>query len=79
MSARELAEVFFACTSADNAKRKAGEEALRQLSRTPIYLSDLLQCAQASTELQVLSQYVVCKGSWNSPLGSMLNSLALEM
>lgn len=51
--ASALAEVLSTCSSVDNARRKSGEEKLKQLSKSADYLPQLLQCAQSCSELQV--------------------------
>ena len=52
MAASALAEVLSVCGGIDNAKRKAGEERLKQISKSPEYLHTLLECAQACSDLQ---------------------------
>lgn len=52
MAASALAEVLSVCGGIDNLKRKAGEERLKQISKTPEYLHNLLECAQACSDLQ---------------------------
>lgn len=52
MAASALAEVLSVCGGIDNAKRKVGEEKLKQISRSPEYLQNLLNCAQACSDLQ---------------------------
>ena len=53
MAVPALAEVLSVCTSIDNARRKAGEEQLKQISRSTDYLHQLLHCAQTCADLQV--------------------------
>jgi len=51
--AGRLAKVLAACGSIDNAQRKEGEEILKQISREGSYLECLLECANASPDVQV--------------------------